>query len=433
MHRQIISLAVATVLLSFAIALYKFTGADLVLRSAYFGLQASPLTVNQLLERELLYWWPFFALGAVCALAVNWASRRWAGTTQLADGVVTDRFGAVFKMYDKPFDHAPVYACLPITPAGLLPLLSDQEKSHCSDLELEILGALHASGAPADITDAHGVDLYAHSVLAWRIANDKEQGDTLIQLTAALHDAGKVMCYKRVSSEWVKTKTDHESLTNKFLRRLPGYIALSLDERRYLNVLAAAIAAPRTDGYPPEIAEAVSKVRMYDSMATGQEKMAVVKGLRDGEVDFADLLIATRRALREHDIFEKLNINRNARSAAATKAYYDQGSQLLVIQAQALRELVAQHVSEHNRSALSLRQPTQGFHPSYSFISASLEQQQALVTTVGLHESPSGLWALRSGQITWSHAFIMDANPLGHAVNTWGKSATEYTLTPVAS
>lgn len=430
MIRQILSLAVLFGVIAFSVALYQFSNAYLLLRTAYFDAQTEA-SVWTLLQSEAVYWAPFFAVGVAAGWLVNWSARKWAGTKQLGDGVVTDRFGVTFKMIDNSFDHTPVFHTLPITTAGLLPLLSQAELNDCTELEKEILGAIHASGAPADVCDAHGVDLYTHTVNAWRIAHQKESGDTLVQIAAVLHDAGKVLCYKRVGDAWVKTKQDHESLTNEFLRRLPNYIAMQLTDRRYINTLAAALAAARTDGYPVEIAEAVTKTRMYDCIATGQEKSAVNQALRDGEVDFADLLIATRRALRLPDVFDKLNINRNARSAASVKAYYDQATEILVIQAQALRELIAPHVTDHNRAALSLRQPTQGFHPSYSYISASLQQQQALITTIGLQDTPSGLWALRSGQTSWSHCYIVDAKPLGHAVALWGKSAQEYTLLPV--
>jgi hypothetical protein len=443
MTRQITSLFVLAGLAIYFSAWALIDDARLMGRALYLHApkRAAELMANgQLLEAlfkmEILAWWPFLMAGMAAGLVVNIAAKKWAGTKQIGDGSVTDRFGVRMKMINGSFDHRPAFKLLQVTPRHLLPTLTEFELSHASDLELEILGAIYASQAPADVTDAHGTSLYLHTLDAWRGSYHSEEGAiaSLEAVAAVLHDAGKVMTFVRSkhSGAWIKTTSDHESRTSEFLRRLPSYILLPQEERTVINTLAAALAAVRTDGYPPEIAEAVARIKMFDSKVTGAEKRRTGEKLKDGEVDFSDLFRGVQRALRDPELFVKLNINRRANSAEAIKAFFDAELKHLVIQAQSFRALIAPHVSEHNRASLSLRQPTQGFHPSYAYIATAIEQMHALVSVHGLMKTESGMWSLRSGNTQWPHAYIIDATTVDYNTASWGKSSSEFAVTPLS-
>jgi hypothetical protein len=443
MIRQIVSLVLLACSVLYYLAWLFASEAQLLVRNFYLLSRAATPQVlenhsllGHLFKSEALIWLPFLGVGMLCAVLANKASRKWAETKQVGNGSVTDRFGVTMSMINAQFDHRPAFRTLAVTPTEDLPGLTPLENEHASDIEIEILGAIHASNAPADTTDAHGVTLYAHTLNTWRAAYQHDDAGlpSLDSVAAVLHDAGKVMTYsfQEQTQTWIKNRPDHESSTTEFLRRLPRYVLLEEADRACLNTLAAALAAVRTDGYPSEISEAVGRIRISDSVSTGSEKRRNLQKLKDGEVDFPDLCKGVQRAIRDAELFDKLNINRRSNASAPIKAFYEPGLQYLIIQAQSLRTLIAPHVSEHNRAALSLRQPTQGFHPSYAYIAAALEQMHTLMSVYGLSKTDSGMWALRSGNTAWPYAYIIDATVVGYAVPHWGKASSEFTVVPVA-
>lgn len=356
-------------------------------------------------------------LGLLSRLAV-WHWVRPDGNPKVKSSA-RDEAGGIYSVYGLAFAHAPTIPHWPVADVSDIEGLKD-----ASIFEREILAAYRMSAIPADVDGYHGTSLFEHSLSVWRRAVELYGIRSLESITAACHDAGKLLTINRSSDGvgWTRTTPQHEAYNAEAVRRIPSFWKITKNERDLvmaaMHFMTGSLIASEV---PSACVRSVQRVKVLDVCTTKQEVFR-----RTGQVDLGN--IAQQIMLLSQSPPADWNINRSSNSSAAPMALYLQDD-LLLVAGRALRQSLAESIDAASSAALSLNVPAQDWHVSYDTIAEVIKATGLGTRIVNNVATESGWFKARLGRTTIPHVIALKTTAEAAQKTKWGSNSFEIVLT----
>ncbi len=230
----------------------QLLGADPTLAAA---VQGHYTLGRQLLLAELIAAAPWLAAGAMFALALHAALRRWQNDVRPSSyRPIIDVAGVALTLRDEAFDHATAPEWLPMAPmpATRLP-------RGATELERQAFAALAAAAAVPVDARRPGLSVQQRAQRRYDIAVRLYGAGSLAAIGAVVCELGWLLALEQREGRWVEVHDSPERLSLHALARLPACWQLDPAERARISALIDHACHRRSPlGAEPEVRVALA-------------------------------------------------------------------------------------------------------------------------------------------------------------------------------
>lgn len=220
--------------------------------------RGSGALLQQLLMMELIAAAPWLTLGAVLALLLRVALRRWQGDERQPQGrSIVDAAGVVLQLRGAAFDHVPARHTL-----ALAPMPATRLPRGASELERQAFAALTAAATVSFDAQQPGLTLLQRVQRCYDAAVRQHGAGSLVAIGTAVCDLGWLIACEQRDGQWVDVHPWPDHLATLALARLPAYWQLSIAERARINALIDYLGTQQTPLHAePELRDALDALR----------------------------------------------------------------------------------------------------------------------------------------------------------------------------